>query len=86
MQILVHIAIIAFLGIMIIWGIKHMWAVRDQRSAVLFNISMAWPYMCIPLGGVLMLIQEIGVIVNGIEADFDEETAIENKLTKGEKK
>ena len=72
MNIIIHASVVAFLLIMIILGFKHMIDVRAQRSAVLFNISMAWPHFCVPLGGVLMLIQEIGVIVNGTEKDSED--------------
>lgn len=64
-----HMLIVLFLLTLIYWGAKHAYAVRMQKSPVVFNISMLWPYLSIPVGGVFMLIQEIGVILIGNESD-----------------
>lgn len=64
--IITHLCVMFFLMIMTIYGFKHCWTVRLQRSPVVFNISMAWPYLAIPVGGVFMIIQHIEVILNGI--------------------
>jgi len=62
--------ILGFLFIFTIWGFKHAYAVRFQSSPVVFNMSMFWAYLALPVGGVFMLIQEIGVIINGIEDEM----------------
>jgi len=67
---LAHLLIIVFLAMLIYWGFVHAYAVRLQRSPVLFNISMFWPYLALPIGGVFMLIQEFGVILNRVEEDI----------------
>lgn len=67
---LAHLLIIVFLVLLIYWGFVHAHAVRFQRSPVLFNISMFWPYLALPVGGVFMLIQEFGVILNRVEEDI----------------
>lgn len=64
--IITHLSVMFFLVMMTIYGFKHCWTVRLQRSPVVFNISMAWPYLAIPVGGVFMIIQHIEVILNGI--------------------
>ena len=60
-----HVCVMFFLVVMTWYGFKHCWAVRMQRSPVVFNISMALPYLAIPVGGVFMIIQHIEVILNG---------------------
>ena len=69
LQAVAHMMVIAFLVIFIVWGFKHAYAVREQISPVVFNMSMMWAYIALPIGGICMLTQEIGVIVNGLEAD-----------------
>lgn len=69
LQAVAHMMVIAFLVIFIVWGFKHAYAVREQISPVVFNMSMMWAYIALPIGGFCMLTQEIGVIVNGLEED-----------------
>ena len=64
-----HLLVLLFLLVLTVWGFKHAYAVRQQRSPVVFNMSMFWAYLALPVGGVCMLIQEIEVIVNGAEED-----------------
>lgn len=66
LMILTHLCVMIFLVMMTYYGFKHCWTVRLQKSPVVFNISMAWPYLAIPVGGVFMIIQHIEVILNGI--------------------
>lgn len=64
-----NILVLAFLIIMTKYGFKHALGVRMQRSQVVFNISMMWPYLAIPVGGVMMIIQHIDVMFNGIKSE-----------------
>ncbi len=64
-----HLLIIAFLTVFTIWGFAHAFAVRHQTSPVVFNMSMTWAYIALPVGGICMLIQEFGVILLGVEED-----------------
>lgn len=68
-QAVAHAMIIAFLLVFTVWGFKHAFAVKFQTSPVVFNMSMTWAYIALPIGGVCMLIQEFGVILNGTEED-----------------
>ncbi len=65
-----HVLIIIFLVMLIYWGFRHAYAVRLQKSPVVFNLSMFWAYVALPVGGVFMLIQEVGVILNEAEEDL----------------
>ncbi len=71
--ILSHLLILLFLGFLVWWGIVHAVDVRSQRSPVVFNISMMWPYLAIPSGAILMILQELKVIFVGYE-NVQEET------------
>ena len=64
-EIVSHLLILIFLAFLIWWGIKHALDVRNQRSPVVFNISMFWPYLALPVGAILMVIQEVKIIVSG---------------------
>jgi TRAP-type C4-dicarboxylate transport system permease small subunit len=59
-----NVLVIVFLIFMIYWGIKHCFEVRTQMSPVVFGISMTWPYLAIPIGGIFMLIQEMHIVLN----------------------
>ncbi len=59
--------VIGFLFIMIIWGFKHAYNVRLQKSPVVFNISMMFPYLSVPIGGLFMLIQAVKLLIYGPE-------------------
>lgn len=65
--ILSHLLILIFLVFLVWWGIIHTADVRGQSSPVVFNISMMWPYLALPLGAVLMIIQQLKVIFVGYE-------------------
>lgn len=69
LQLIAHLMVLGFLVTFTSWGFKHAFAVRQQISPVVFNMSMTWAYIALPIGGICMLIQEIGVILNGVEAD-----------------
>lgn len=61
--------VIGFLLIMIIWGFKHSYAVRGQKSPVVFGVSMMIPYLSVPIGGLFMLIQAIHILLYGPEKE-----------------
>jgi len=62
-----HLLILFFLVFLVWWGIVHVADVSSQRSPVVFNISMMWPYLAVPSGAILMIIQELKVIFDGYE-------------------
>jgi len=62
-----HLLILFFLVFLVWWGIVHTADVSSQRSPVVFNISMMWPYLAVPSGALLMIIQEFKVIFDGYE-------------------
>lgn len=59
--------VVGFLLVMIIWGFKHSYDVRNQSSQVVFGISMMIPYLSVPIGGIAILIQTINLMVYGPE-------------------
>ncbi len=67
-----HLLILLFLVFLAWWGVVHTVDVSSQTSPVVFNISMMWPYIALPLGAVLMIIQEMRVILVGYEIVEDE--------------
>lgn len=64
---LCHLLILFFLVFLAWWGFIHTADVRSQSSPVVFNISMMWPYLAVPSGAILMIIQELKVIFVGYE-------------------
>jgi TRAP-type C4-dicarboxylate transport system permease small subunit len=64
-SIVTQLLVVTFLVLLTYWGFVHAFAVRLQKSPVVFNISMMIPYLAIPVGAIFMLVQEIGVMVNG---------------------
>lgn len=69
LQFISILLVIIFLLIVIIWGFKHSYNVRLQKSPVVFNISMMIPYLAIPIGGIFMLIQAINLLIYGPEIE-----------------
>jgi len=68
-QVFAHVLIITFLAVLTVWGFIHSYAVRLQISPVVFDLSMSWFYLALPVGGICMLVQEVEVIINGAEED-----------------
>jgi TRAP-type C4-dicarboxylate transport system permease small subunit len=67
MKMISLLLVVGFLLVMIIWGFKHSYAVRDQHSPVVFGVSMTIPYLSVPIGGIAILIQTINLMVYGPE-------------------
>ena len=65
--VLSHLLILIFLIFLTWWGFVHTADVRSQSSPVVFNISMMWPYLAVPSGAILMILQELKVIFVGYE-------------------
>jgi len=63
LKILSQLIIIIFLLFLIYFGCKHVLEVQSQISAAL-RISMSWPFLSIPIGGFLMLIQQIALMLD----------------------
>jgi TRAP-type C4-dicarboxylate transport system permease small subunit len=66
-----RILVMGFLIMLAYWGFRHALDVRSQISPVVFNMSMIWPYMAVPAGSVLMLVQAVNLICNGQEENTD---------------
>lgn len=71
-QIISHLLVLIFLVFLAWWGVKHSMDVIGQKSPVVFNISMMWPYLAIPTGAILMIVQEFKVVLSGYESVADE--------------
>ncbi len=69
-QFIAHVMVLGFLLVLTIWGFKHTVAVSQQISPVVFNMSMSWFYIALPIGGICMIIQEVEVILKGTEEDL----------------
>jgi TRAP-type C4-dicarboxylate transport system permease small subunit len=58
LSVIVNALIQIFLLIVIFWGIKILAVVRFQTSASM-GIPMTYPYLAVPVGGALMLINSL---------------------------
>ncbi len=58
MTVLVNLLIQIFLVVVILWGIKILKVVQFQKSASM-GIPMTYPYLAVPVGSALMLINSI---------------------------
>ena len=58
--VLVNLIIQIFLVVIIYWGITILGVIRFQTSASM-NISMLYPYLAVPVGGIFMLINSLRV-------------------------
>ncbi|MFZ2042194.1 MAG: TRAP transporter small permease [Desulfobacterales bacterium] len=63
--VLVNLIIQIFLLVIVYWGFKILEIVQFQESASL-HISMRYPYLAVPVGGLLMLINSLRVSVGAI--------------------
>ena len=58
MILFVHVAVSVLMGIIVYQGFKLSFLVSDQRSPAM-EISMTWPYLAVPVGASLTLIQAL---------------------------
>ncbi|MCG8565952.1 MAG: TRAP transporter small permease [Desulfobacterales bacterium] len=58
MTLIVNLAIQIFLAVVIYWGIKILNVVQFQKSASM-GIPMTYPYLAVPVGSALMLLNSI---------------------------
>ncbi|MEH0022994.1 MAG: TRAP transporter small permease [Desulfobacter sp.] len=58
MTVLVNLLIQIFLVVVILWGIKILKVVQFQKSASM-GIPMTWPYLAVPVGSGLMLLNSL---------------------------
>lgn len=64
--VLVNLVIQAFLILIIYWGFKILGIIQFQESPSM-HISMRYPYMAVPVGSILMLINSLRVMVAAIQ-------------------
>ena len=60
-----HLLVLVFLLFLAYWGFKHAFDVRQQHSPVVFNMSMSWAYLALPVGAILMIVQNLNIILSG---------------------
>lgn len=63
--VLVNLIMQVFLLMIIYWGFKILGIIQFQESASM-HISMRYPYMAVPVGGIFMLINSLRVMVAAI--------------------
>lgn len=63
--VVVNLIMQIFLLVIIYWGFKILGIIRFQESPSM-HISMRYPYMAVPVGGILMLINSLRVMVAAI--------------------
>jgi TRAP-type C4-dicarboxylate transport system permease small subunit len=56
----IHLAVSVLMGVIIYQGFRLSFLLRDQRSPAL-GLPMTWPYMAIPVGAVLILVQALAL-------------------------
>ena len=64
--VLVNLIIQIFLLMIIYWGFKILGIIQFQESASM-HISMRYPYMAVPVGGIFMLINSLRIMVAAIQ-------------------
>lgn len=83
LKIAIMLISIVFFIILLVQGIDMLEIVQRQASAAL-GISMDIPYMAIPLGALLMIINAIAVIVELVTNQHDDTSEVAEVLKKGE--
>ena len=63
--VLVNLIMQAFLLMIIYWGFKILGVIQYQESPSM-HISMRYPYMAVPVGGILMFINSLRIMVAAI--------------------
>lgn len=63
--VVVNLIIQIFLLVIIFWGFKLLGVIRYQQSPSM-HISMSYPYMAVPVGGIFMLINSLRVMIAAI--------------------
>jgi TRAP-type C4-dicarboxylate transport system permease small subunit len=58
MILIIHLAVSVLMGLLVYHGFKLSFLVRDQLSPAM-EISMTWPYLAVPVGASLTLIQAL---------------------------
>lgn len=64
--VLVNLIIQIFLLMIIYWGFKILGVIRFQESASM-HISMRYPYMAVPVGGIFMFINSVRVMTAALQ-------------------
>ena len=64
--VLVNLIIQIFLLLIIYWGFKILGIIQFQESPSM-HISMRYPYMAVPVGGIFMLINSLRIMVAAIQ-------------------
>ncbi|MFZ7125248.1 MAG: TRAP transporter small permease [Desulfobacterales bacterium] len=74
--VLMNLIIQVFLVVIIVWGFRILAIVRFQTSASM-NISMLYPYLAVPVGGIFMLINSLRVSAAALRGSrFDREVML----------
>ncbi len=60
--VLINLIIQVFLVVIIYWGFKILGVIKFQESASM-HISMAYPYLAVPVGSIFMFINSVRVLV-----------------------
>lgn len=66
MVVLVNLIIQIFLLMIIYWGFKILGVIKFQESASM-HISMRYPYMAVPVGGIFMFINSVRIMVAALQ-------------------
>lgn len=64
--VLVNLIIQVFLLMIIYWGFKILGIIQFQESPSM-HISMRYPYMAVPVGGIFMLINSLRVMLSALQ-------------------
>jgi len=74
--VLVNLVIQIFLAMIIYWGFKILGVIKFQESASM-HISMAYPYLAVPVGSIFMFINSVRVLVAALRNEtLDREVRI----------
>jgi TRAP-type C4-dicarboxylate transport system permease small subunit len=75
---LVHLAVGGLMGVIIFEGGRLSYLLKDQLSPAM-EIKMTWPYLALPVGAFLILLQAIVLLIRGFAG---EEKSLDPQLNK----
>ena len=58
-----HLVVACLMGVVVFYGFRLSFLIKDQMSPAL-EIPMTFPYLAVPVGGALILIQALGFFVH----------------------
>jgi TRAP-type C4-dicarboxylate transport system permease small subunit len=71
---LIHLLVIGLMGVVAYYGFKLSFAVHSQLSPAM-EVPMTYPYLAVPVGAALILIQAVGLFIQQVSSGPQEVAA-----------